>query len=1173
MKIKRLFLQAFGPFTDKTIDFTGSGDGRAANLHLIYGPNEAGKSSALRAMTDLRFDIPLRSQDSFIHANSKLRIAGEFENAKGETVSLVRRKGRGSTLALFDPATGEAIDAGDVSREHQLALTDGMERAEFEAMFGLDHQRLRAGGKLLLNGEGELGSALFEASAGTRGISEILAGLETESKKYFSPRASTAVMNAAKKELEEQRRIWKQSLTRPADWQSLNRAHEQAKATLTQLGRDLEVMRRKENELTELRTVAPLLKEYDQAVAQRALLADAPDLPDGARERRLAAEQAIVHARQDVDKAERGLERCTDELGRLTIEPLLLEHAEAIERLAAAIEPVQRSAIDLLQQQAAIEHAEAHLQVLAGRIASDLSIDAIVAAMPSDAETLELSEHLEAISRLTQSHADLIERIERLDRIEAAQANSSATIISPEARQSLQAALHHARSQGDISQAVADLERELLAIEIKRNRALSGLNIASDTQLRVMRPLMESRLVEAGNEFAAVNKAIRRIEDEDRLLAVDLDEQRLEQRKLEAEGELVTADTLLHARQHRDEGWALVRNIYIEQLQCTDELVSAFAPDLPLPEAFEVSLHTADHQADLLRADAERAARFAVSATRIEAMLKRRHAIVEEREALQAQLAQLQQAWEQELTGAQLPLLPPETLHEWQLGRLSALDISDRQAELQAEHGRKRAGEEQARATLIDALQGVGQPLVQAATLASLIEQAAQWEKRATESDAERSALAKASRERQVEHNTLVVQRQQIETSLQKHRLAVRDSCSRLFLPTDSAHQVVKARLAEIEKIARDARSLADMILRQQQSQAVMDNFERQARELATLLAEPIPAIATDFTARLRKRLAVASDQEQQRVALEREQAQLRAAQLQAEAERKNHQATLKQLCLSAAVARVEQLPEQEQRAAQKRQATLDVDTQHNRLMHASLRPEDELREKLREQDTVAIDAERERCRLDIDRLEQEQAAARSAEEVARRALEQIDSSDTAAAAREAMESAAATCRSAIRPWARLKIAHALLQQAMKRFKDRAQAPMVASASNYFSLMTAGRYVTLLADESGETPVLMAERDDGVAIHVEAMSEGTADQLYLALRLASLELRRSSHVRMPLILDDVLITSDDERSANMLKALAAFSEGGQVMLFTHHRHLVDLARDTLSSDKVALHDL
>jgi uncharacterized protein YhaN len=60
---------------------------------------------------------------------------------------------------------------------------------------------------------------------------------------------------------------------------------------------------------------------------------------------------------------------------------------------------------------------------------------------------------------------------------------------------------------------------------------------------------------------------------------------------------------------------------------------------------------------------------------------------------------------------------------------------------------------------------------------------------------------------------------------------------------------------------------------------------------------------------------------------------------------------------------------------------------------------------------------------------------------------------------------------------------------------------------------------------------------------------------------------------MPLVLDDALITSDDERAANILRALARFSEGGQVMVFTHHRHLIDVARATLGEDAFVSHTL
>ena len=90
------------------------------------------------------------------------------------------------------------------------------------------------------------------------------------------------------------------------------------------------------------------------------------------------------------------------------------------------------------------------------------------------------------------------------------------------------------------------------------------------------------------------------------------------------------------------------------------------------------------------------------------------------------------------------------------------------------------------------------------------------------------------------------------------------------------------------------------------------------------------------------------------------------------------------------------------------------------------------------------------------------------------------------------MEAALARYRAAIHPWARLKLARALLQQAVNRFRERAQAPMVAAASQYSALMTNNRYPRLVADETKENPVLLALREDGKQIGVEAMSEGTA---------------------------------------------------------------------------------
>lgn len=1177
MKLARLMLQAFGPFTDKTLDFAAS----ASNLHLIYGPNEAGKSAALRAITDLRFGIPMRSADDFIHATGQMRIAGLFIDNQGERIGFVRRKGRAPTLSRFDVATEQPDPALPVLREHELALTGGVERSEFEAMFGLNHERLRAGSERLLKGEGELGSALFEASAGTRGIASILTALDDDAKKIFNPhgRAQNATINEARRQLDEQRTAWRQAQTKPADWQVLNRAHEQAKAKLAEIDQAIEVLRRRENELTELRTVEPLLRQHDRALADLQALAEAPDLPDGAREERLAAEQAQRRTRQDLNDAETDLARCAAALTGLVIETPLLLHAEAIERLAAVVEAAARSRIEAQQQQTVVERIDADLTARAARIAPGRDIRKVLNAAPSEADRVALNEHLRAIGRLNERLAGNGQRARELDEALSADAVEAPTLPGLAVRQSLTEALRRGQALGDVARRRGELDRQIGELGGRLIQSLSDIGVDSEEALRNAQPLLEAQIAEARQELAAVDDAIRDAYDEDRRLEPQLEEQRLRQRQLAAEGEVVTAETLRLAREHRDEGWTRVRKAYVDRTEDAAELGRLFDASRPLPDAFEAAQNESDRQADILRADAQRAAVSEECSARIEQMEGRRREIAAALAALGARREGVLAGWTARLAQAQLPTFHADALREWQGRREVVLELAGRLAGLRSDREAVMKEAATAASALVVALRAAGQTVIEVAAggevdaLPSLIAQALQWERKTAENEAQRGARANSLRAQQAERKKVGALILQTETELKGHEQALDVWHARLFLPSDSASETVKARLEELDALARLSTQLADARQAKATHQAVADDIETRAAQLATLVGEPEPVSVDDFADRLRRRLAASREADQERSTLIRDQDRAQQKKQQAEAELEQQGAVLVRLCSAAGVATAYLLPEREESAARKRQAQTHLSTLREQLAQASARPEEALRRSLSGQDAVAIESERERVRLEIGQRETEQVAARQSEERTRLALEAIDTSDRAAAAREAMESAAARFRAAIRPWARLRLAHALLKESLNRFRERAQAPMVAAASTYFSLMTGGRYQRLVADEADDKPVLRAERSDGVRIGVEAMSDGTADQLYLALRLAALDLRRESRPHMPLVIDDVLITSDDERAANILRALARFAEGGQVMIFTHHRHLIDVAQTSLGGQALAVHTL
>ncbi|MFP4245454.1 MAG: AAA family ATPase, partial [Ectothiorhodospira sp.] len=124
MQLIRLRLEAFGPFTETELVF---GDADAAGgLHLIHGPNEAGKSSLLRAMTDLRFGIPAKTPDAFLHPYDRLRISGLFRDEAGHTLGLSRRKGNRNTLQQVPGNLVCPKAPAPATPEQAQALTGGL---------------------------------------------------------------------------------------------------------------------------------------------------------------------------------------------------------------------------------------------------------------------------------------------------------------------------------------------------------------------------------------------------------------------------------------------------------------------------------------------------------------------------------------------------------------------------------------------------------------------------------------------------------------------------------------------------------------------------------------------------------------------------------------------------------------------------------------------------------------------------------------------------------------------------------------------------------------------------------------------------------------------------------------------------------------------------------------
>ncbi|HEU5118045.1 MAG TPA: hypothetical protein VFT74_15585, partial [Isosphaeraceae bacterium] len=277
--------------------------------------------------------------------------------------------------------------------------------------------------------------------------------------------------------------------------------------------------------------------------------------------------------------------------------------------------------------------------------------------------------------------------------------------------------------------------------------------------------------------------------------------------------------------------------------------------------------------------------------------------------------------------------------------------------------------------------------------------------------------------------------------------------------------------------------------------------------------------------------------------------------------------ARLQELAEEAGVSSVEDLPAAIEKAQSRLMVEAEIFDIEGRVRHLSAG---------QDINTFVADAEQEIPRADslsaivqsleseIDQLKNERNAAADSETEARVKLQQMDDTAKQAAAYSAAIQAQqilARIDSQTHRYVRTKLAASLLRQAVEAYRARSQAPVLKRASNLFATLTYGSFSGLDTElDDNDQPHIVGKRPDGSRLTISQMSEGTCDQLYLALKLSSLEHDLDHGTAFPFVADDILVNFDDQRAEAALRVLADLSKRTQVLFFTHHEHLVRLAQ-------------
>jgi uncharacterized protein YhaN len=1139
MRIDHLELARYGKFTALPIAMPQA----KRDFHLIVGPNEAGKSTIRDAILDLLFGIETRSSYDFLHPKAEMCLGAKISHS-GSTLEFQRVK---KARSLIDPKGAPLADNA------LAAFLGTADRAFFDQMFGLDHDRLVTGGNEILKASNDIGRILFQSAAGIGSLGTVRDALEAEADSLWARRKSgDRAYYIAAEDLATAEAALKRATVKAKDWTEARDKVQAIEQSLAEVKTKFEALERERMRLERIRRVAPSLRAYTDNSQQLAAIGEVAVLPADAAKLLGDTESdvAVAKAQQDISRKLAHEARAKRNAIKVNVD--VIRDADAIESLAERRQQTTFHERDISKRELEIDGLWKGIQAAIRQLGW----------APSDEETLEAKlpplPIRRAIAGLIKQHGGLertlvaateAESTKRRDIVdnESELERNSIVAVSPELRASIDAALRlgdHptattrernkvAKAQREFRTAEAALGEWRLDLADLRRLALPPADVAkrlrSDyEQLQLDQRKWDTKREDLVGEIAA--------------LALEIDQYRASQLA-------VTVEELATARQTRDGLWTTIKNGTRSLADGADD--------------YEARVRGTDDLSDKRHDKAKEAAELQ---SRIDSLARLRLALKDTEQRLakiHSQITGVESDWQSRVTALGFPSMPLLAFDQWQsalpklFAAADAVDLAETDAaELQESFAT-------AKARLRVALGAAAGPLAEDAEIDVQVATANAFVEAATGARARREELIRQIANASTALADLAQKTITANSDLGKWNESWALATTKAGLP-NAAIAPADGALALFDDIDDKLKSIREIRkARIEMMRRDLEDFAQQARALAeTLAPEMNGRDPTDISTELSARLAKAREDKTESDRLD---AELKGFDSQiAEAQNK----------IEIAIARIGPVI--------KLAGTDDTDAlraliarsdEHRALKSAADAGKSEaeangdgLAMKQLIEEAIGIDIVQIPARLseigrDLAEARDIQAERSANLATASAELGKISGGDEAARAESARQEALSRMADAAERFIKVHIAGKLLRWAIDRFRETKQGPMLARASEIFSGLTLGSFSKLVVDFESDPPRLDGLRPGGRTVGIAGMSDGTRDQLYLALRLAALEMHIGQGHALPFIADDLFINYDDKRSRAGLEALARLSEVTQVIFLSHHNHLLPVVKD------------
>lgn len=1144
MRLRRLDLVRYGKFTDRTIDF-GPKPASGPDLHIVFGLNEAGKSTALSGFLDLLFGIEERSKYNFIHEYSAMRLGGVLELAGAEH-SLTRTKQRSNSLL---DATGKPVS--------EMAITAhlaGLSRDAYATMFSLDDETLEAGGKAILESRGDLGKLLFTASAGLGHASDTLNALEAEADALHRKQAQGTEIALLKKRLADLKTRKDDIDTLASTYEGLEAERRDAAQQYNGLVDERAALAARLEAIARFERARPMLADIRRKLVQL------EGLPKTASPTRtwtgsiaeLIDEDASLRTRLAGNAGE--VERLMASIDSVDVDELILEVSERVRGLTGSKVRYSSAGLDLPTR-------KVQLQILDSTVATCLS--ALGRTSEKDPAQLLLPAATVGVLRtmieqrsgiVTAVSAAHDETAAAVDALQSARQRVGEERAVPEsARAKLGSALSKARASSHLAEVAAAREEEDAgAIRLEELRA--QLRPWADDAIALASIAFPSAGQVASWKKAATDLARANSVLAERLAECEGNSTRHSARLDAFRSSVDVADDEAAAasRRARDAAWAAHR------ADLTDETADDFAVALARDDG--VGAGRLANASDL--AEMRATTRALAEASADLSRLRQQHAQLGLE--LDAKLAEIRRASGELLGDTTEPSLERlvERLEDRIEVRADALavwgqiELSRKKAERAAEAG------EQIRLELMRALTSVGITLAPDDTLEAAMSLAELFLERQRKLDAE---YAEALRTVNGREEDLTVRRRALAMAERREEewlATIGEALKGTWLENGVSASGLSTVLEQLSDLAKSVQERDALKLRIDKMEDDRADFLAEVGAVAADVGEALKdGEAEQLAVRLGDRLDRAERARDTKAGLLADLKRLQGERDILDNEMSIHERRKSEVLIAFGVETLTDVAQRDELLRERDRLRTSVAELEDRVAaELSLENFEQARSVLDEIDfeSLAIEKGQGEQRLQqLDGALQQQLIRQT------RAADKIDEiGGDSAVARLDAERRTILLEiedSAVR-YVEIKLGIMSAGNALRAYRERHRSGMMARASDAFKLMTQGQYSGLTTQPVKGGEVLIAMQRGGQSKVADALSKGARFQLYLALRLAGYYEFAQFRPSVPFVADDIMETFDHVRSEEVFRLFGEMAGMGQVIYLTHHKHLCEIAK-------------